>query len=106
MTLASLALLVAGCSSGSQPGSSGSSCASRLVWQGTVYYGQWFVKPLPPSTLVLGTGARPTCRDRLGGEAGASLVVEVRRIAGVDPSRMIAAAGESRHAAYVARDAP
>lgn len=106
MTLASLALLVAGCSSAARPSSSDGSCASRLVWQGTVYYGRWFAKPLPPSTLVLGTAARPTCRDRLGGEAGASLAVEVRRIAGIDPSRAIARADESRHAAYVARDAP
>lgn len=106
LTLALLAALGAGCSSTAERNSSSHSCATRVVWQGNLYYGRWFAKALPPSTLTLGAAARPTCRDRLGGEAGASLVVEVRRISGVDPRRAIAVAGESRHAAYVASDAP
>jgi hypothetical protein len=56
-----------------------------------------------PATLILGTGGRPTCADVNGGEAGASSTVEVRRLAGVDPSVAVAIGGEP-DIAYLARE--
>jgi hypothetical protein len=56
-----------------------------------------------PATLLLGTGGRPTCGDVNGGEAGASSTVEVRRLAGVDPSVAVAIGGEPG-VAYLARE--
>jgi hypothetical protein len=56
-----------------------------------------------PATLTLGTGGRPTCADVKGGEAGASSTVEVRRLAGVDPSIAVAI-GEEPDVAYLASE--
>jgi Family of unknown function (DUF6281) len=102
LTLAVLALVCAGCSSGSSDSVTGpGACPSRITWNGTVYYGAKF-SSRRPATLVLGTGGRPTCGDVNGGEAGASSTVEVRRLAGVDPSVAVAVRGEP-DVAYVAR---
>jgi hypothetical protein len=102
VTAACLALACAGCGSGGTDGSTGDGrCPSRITWQGTVYYGARLESRLP-ATLVLGTGGRPTCADVNGGEAGASSTVEVRRLAGVDPSIAVAIGGE-RDVAYLAR---
>jgi Family of unknown function (DUF6281) len=91
-------LICAGCSSGASPDLvSGSACAARITWDGTVYYGQTFPSRLP-ATLTLGTGGRPTCRDSHGGEAGASSTVEVRRLSGVEPRVAVAVQGEPEHA--------
>jgi hypothetical protein len=96
-------LLCAGCSSDSSPDlvSGGASCAARITWNGTVYYGEAGFGRLP-STLMLGTGGRPTCRDSNGGEAGASTTVDVRRLAGVGPRVAVAVGGEP-NVAYLAR---
>jgi Family of unknown function (DUF6281) len=102
VTVACLALACLGCSSGSRDElvSSGASCAARITWDGALYYGQTFPS-LPPSTLSLGTGGRPTCSDANGGEAGASTTVQVRRLLGVDPRVAVAVQGD-RYAAYLA----
>ena len=96
VTVALVLVAAAGCSSGSghdvSPAGAGS-CAARITWHGAVYFGQTFAS-LPPSTLTLGTGGRPTCRDSHGGEAGASSTVEVRRLPGVDPRIAVAVGGE------------
>ncbi len=103
LTAACLVAVCAGCSSGSTDSSTAPGrCPSRITWHGTIYYGT----KLPsraPATLILGTGGRPTCADVNGGEAGASSTVEVRRLAGVDPSVAVAIGGES-DVAYLARD--
>ena len=101
MTAACLAAVCAGCGSGSIDTAATQSCPSRITWQGTVYYGAKLDSRLP-ATLLLGTGGRPTCADVNGGEAGASSTVEVRRLAGVDPSVAVAIASEP-DVAYVAR---
>jgi hypothetical protein len=102
VTAACLALVCAGCSSGATDTSAGPArCPSRITWQGTIYYAAELRSRLP-ATLILGTGGRPTCADVNGGEAGASSTVEVRRLAGVDPSVAVAIASEP-DVAYVAR---
>jgi Family of unknown function (DUF6281) len=94
-------LLCVGCGSGERQVSGPPPCASRITWDGTVYYDERFPSRLP-ATLTLGTGGRPTCGDAHGGEAGASSTVEVRRLAGVDPRVAVAVQGEPEHA-YLAR---
>ena len=102
MTAACLALACAGCSSGATESTAGPPrCPSRITWQGTVYYAVELRSRLP-ATLILGTGGRPTCADVNGGEAGASSTVEVRRLAGVDPTIAVAIGGEP-DVAYLAR---
>jgi uncharacterized protein DUF6281 len=102
VTAACLALACAGCSSGATDSSAGPArCPSRITWQGTVYYAAELRSRLP-ATLTLGTGGRPTCADVNGGEAGASSTVEVRRVAGVDPTIAVAINGEPE-VAYLAR---
>jgi uncharacterized protein DUF6281 len=94
LTAACLVAVCAGCGASQHRLSGGSgSCASRITWQGAVYYGQLFPAQLP-ATLTLGTGGRPTCMDSNGGEAGASSTVDVRRLAGVDPRVAVAVRGE------------
>jgi hypothetical protein len=94
VTAACLALACAGCSSGATDNSAGPPrCPSRITWQGTIYYAADLRSRLP-ATLILGAGGRPTCADVNGGEAGASSTVEVRRLAGVDPSIAVAIGGE------------
>jgi Family of unknown function (DUF6281) len=101
LTAACLAAACAGCGAGSTDSSATQRCPSRITWQGTVYYGAKLRSHLP-ATLILGTGGRPTCADVNGGEAGASSTVEVRRLAGVDPSVAVAIGGEP-NVAYLAR---
>jgi hypothetical protein len=102
VTAACLALACAGCGSGATDDSAGPArCPSRITWQGTIYYAAELRSRLP-ATLILGTGGRPTCADVNGGETGASSTVEVRRLAGVDPSIAVAIGGE-RDVAYLAR---
>ena len=102
MTGACVVLACAGCSSGATDRSAAPlRCPSRITWQGTVYYGARLESPLP-ATLILGTGGRPTCADVNGGEAGASSTVEVRRLAGIDPTIAVAIGGEP-DVAYIAR---
>jgi hypothetical protein len=102
VTAACLALACAGCSSGATDRSAGPPrCPSRITWQGTIYYAAELRSRLP-ATLLLGTGGRPTCADVNGGEAGASSTVEVRRLAGVDPTIAVAIGGEP-DVAYLAR---
>lgn len=100
LTAACVGAMCAGCSSGPRQNAGGFTCADRITWNGRVYFGQLFAK-LPPATLVLGTGGRPTCSDANGGEAGASSTVEVRRMIGVDPRVAVAVKGEP-DAAYMA----
>ena len=102
MTAACLVAVCAGCSTGATDSSTRPRrCPSRITWQGTVYYGAKLQSRLP-ATLILGTGGRPTCADVNGGEAGASSTVEVRRLAGVDPSVAVAIRDEP-DVAYLAR---
>ena len=102
LTAACVVAVCAGCGSGASDSQTRAGvCPSRITWQGTVYYGARLESPLP-ATLVLGTGGRPTCADVNGGEAGASSTVEVRRLAGVDPSVAVAIGGEP-DVAYLAR---
>ncbi|MFL5920979.1 MAG: hypothetical protein ACJ75Q_11610 [Gaiellaceae bacterium] len=101
LTLACLPLAFTGCTSGERHVSGPPLCVSRVIWQGTVYYGNKFPSRLP-ATLILGTGGLPTCGDVNGGEAGASSIVEVRRLAGVDPRVAVAIRGEP-DVAYLAR---
>jgi hypothetical protein len=101
LTAVCLAAVCAGCRSGERRVSGAPDCAARVTWNGTVYYGETFAS-LPPATLLLGTGGRPTCGGINGGEAGASSTVEVRRLIGVDPRIAVAVKGEPEHA-YLAR---
>jgi hypothetical protein len=102
LTAACLAAACSGCSSGSTDSiTAPGHCPSRITWQGTIYYGTKLPSRVP-ATLILGTGGRPTCADVNGGEAGASSTVEVRRLAGVDPSVAVAIGGEP-DVAYLAR---
>jgi len=102
LTAACLALTCAGCGSGASDSFTGAAhCPSRITWQGTIYYAAELRSRLP-ATLILGTGGRPTCADVNGGEAGASSTVEVRRLAGVDPTIAVAIGGEP-DVAYLAR---
>jgi hypothetical protein len=103
LTAACLVAVCAGCSSGSTDNSTAPGrCPSRITWHGTIYYGATLPSRVP-ATLILGTGGRPTCADVNGGEAGASSTVEVRRLAGVDPSVAVAIGGEP-DVAYLARE--
>jgi len=101
LTTVCLLAVCAGCRSGERDVAGPPVCAARVTWNGTIYYGETF-SSLPPATLVLGTGGRPTCADVNGGEAGASSTVEVRRLIGVDPRVAVAVKGEPEHA-YLAR---
>jgi hypothetical protein len=101
LTAVCLAAVCSGCGSGELHVVGPPLCAARITWNGTVYYGETF-SSLPPATLMLGTGGRPTCGGVNGGEAGASSTVEVRRLIGVDPRVAVAVNGEPEHA-YVAR---
>jgi hypothetical protein len=101
LTAVCLVALCAGCRTGERHVTGSPVCAARVIWNGTVYYGETFPS-LPPATLVLGTGGRPTCGGVNGGEAGASSTVEVRRLIGVDPRVAVAVNGEPEHA-YLAR---
>jgi hypothetical protein len=101
LTAVCLAAVCTGCRSGERDFGGRPSCAARVTWNGTVYYGETFAS-LPPATLLLGTGGRPTCGGINGGEAGASSTVEVRRLIGVDPRIAVAVKGEPEHA-YLAR---
>src|SRR5512132_3537057 len=92
-----LAAFCTGCESGQRHVTGPPLCAARVIWNGTVYYAETF-SSLPPATLMLGTGGRPTCGGVNGGEAGASSTVEVRRLIGVDPRAPGAAKGEPEHA--------
>ena len=101
LTAVCLAALCAGCRSGERHVTGPPLCAARVTWNGTVYYGETF-SSLPPATLMLDTGGRPTCGGVNGGEAGASSTVELRRLIGVDPRVAVAVKGEPEHA-YLAR---
>jgi hypothetical protein len=101
LTAVCLAVVCAGCRSGEHHVTGPPLCAARVTWNGTVYYGETFAS-LPPATLRLGTGGRPTCGGINGGEAGASSTVEVRRLIDVDPRIAVAVKGEPEHA-YLAR---
>jgi hypothetical protein len=97
LTAVCLAALCAGCRSGERHVTDPTLCAARVTWNGRVYYGETFAS-LPPATLLLGTGGRPTCGGINGGEAGASSTVQVRRLIGVDPRVAVAVKGEPEHA--------
>ena len=97
LTAVCLAAVCSGCRSGERHVVGPPTCAARITWNGTVYYGETF-SSLPPATLELGTGGRPTCGGVNGGEAGASSTVEVRRLIGVDPRVAVAVNGEPSHA--------
>ena len=101
LTAASAAVVCSGCGAGKEHALAPPTCAARITWNGHVYFGETFAK-VPPATLMLGTGGRPTCADANGGEAGASQAVEVRRMIGVDPRVAVAVEGEREHA-YLAR---
>src|SRR5262245_44952294 len=102
LTAACVVAVCVGCGSGANNSlTRAGRCPSRITWQGTVYYAARLESPLP-ATLILGTGGRPTCADVNGGEAGASSTVEVRRLAGVDPTVAVAIGGEP-DVAYLAR---
>jgi uncharacterized protein DUF6281 len=99
--LACLAFLPVACDSGSEhrsqpPRSAPAGCFFAVDWNGTAYYGRSYA--LPPLGGELGTASAPACTDVLGGEAGASRLVEVRRIAGIVPTLAIAVKGDAAHA--------
>jgi hypothetical protein len=97
LTAVCLAAICSGCRSGEREAARPPTCAARVTWNGAVYYGETF-RSLPPATLILGTGGRPTCGGINGGEAGASSTVQVRRLIGVDPRVAVAVNGEPEHA--------
>jgi len=97
LTAVCVVAVCVGCNSSPHRSGPSSACAARIMWNGRLYYGETFAR-LPPATLMLGTGGRPTCLDTNGGEAGASSTVEVRRMIGVDPRVGVAVEGEPEHA--------
>ncbi|MFL5939825.1 MAG: hypothetical protein ACJ75Q_05915 [Gaiellaceae bacterium] len=101
LTALCLAAICAGCRSGERESAFPPTCAARVTWNGAVYFDETF-PTLPPATLILGTGGRPTCGGINGGEAGASSTVQVRRLIGVDPRVAVAVNGEPEHA-YLTR---
>jgi hypothetical protein len=93
-------VLVAGCGSTQEAARRVPPCRSAITWHETLYYPRE-VAALPTRGAALGPAGVPSCTDVLGGENGASLAVDVSRIAGIDPRVAIAVSGDGRHA-YVA----
>jgi len=75
-------------------------CELAVVWHGVRYTGRRPAEP-PVHGHKLGLGGVPSCRDVLGGEAGASRAAVVRTLVGVDPGRAVTVAGDDLHV-YVA----